>query len=479
MSRTPASAPSVSRRRHHRTHPLAVALAVLGAAVIVTYLAFNHGLPLVHRFTLRATVANSVNVRGGDPVRIAGIDVGNVVGVSPHGDESTIEFTLGADALPIHRDATLRVRDRLFLEGSYYLELDPGTPGSPVLPDGGVIPAAQTTSPVQFWQVLSLFDQPTRSALTSSLEALHEGFGAAGARGLKAAAPEFQPVESDLSRIDRGLGGTAPGDLGALLRSTAAVSGTLAQSSSQLGDLVSGLNATAGALASSDGSLARSITGLDQTLAATPPALVALDRALPPVSRLARALDPSLLISPPLLDGLITTAGQLAAVLAPGERGPLIASLKATFEQLPAILTQLASSFPVGRQVTDCLRTHVLPVLHQSVPDGSLSSGQSVLLDFLHFLPGLAGASASFDGDGPYTRFVTGGGSNTLSGILEGQPLVSTGTPGGAPLQGARPQWVGDLVPADFRPDASCASQKIPSLASPTAPPDLVPKGTP
>jgi hypothetical protein len=156
-----------------------------------------------------------------------------------------------------------------------------------------------------------------------------------------------------------------------------------------------------------------------------------------------------------------------------------VASLRATFEQLPAILTQLASSFPIGKQVTDCLRTHVLPVLQQSVPDGSLSTGQSVLVDFLHFLPGVGGASGSFDGNGPYTRFVTGGGSNTLSGTLGGQTVFSTGPPGGASIQGARPQWVGDLGPSDFRPDQPCASQKIPSLASVTSPPDLAPARTP
>ena len=40
-------------------------------------------VPFVHRFTLNALVANSVNVRGGDPVRIGGIDVGQVVAVMP------------------------------------------------------------------------------------------------------------------------------------------------------------------------------------------------------------------------------------------------------------------------------------------------------------------------------------------------------------------------------------------------------------
>ena len=67
--------------------------------------------------------------------------------------------------------------------------------------------------------------------------------------------------------------------------------------------------------------------------------------------------------------------------------------------------------------------------------------------------------------------------TNTRSGTFGGQQLVSTAPPGATALQGARPQWVGDLTPADFRPDVPCTTQKVPSLASQTAPPDLVPAG--
>jgi hypothetical protein len=97
--------------------------------------------------------------------------------------------------------------------------------------------------------------------------------------------------------------------------------------------------------------------------------------------------------------------------------------------------------------------------------------------DFVHFLPGVGGASGSFDANGPYTRFLAGAGTDTLSGTFGAQQLVSTAPPGGSSLEGARPQWIGDLMPADFRPDAPCATQKIPTLASATAAPDLRPTG--
>jgi virulence factor Mce-like protein len=475
-----AQRPVGARRR---VHPLAVAGLVVLVASAVTFYAFHRRLPFSHSYTLHAIVSNSVNVRGGDPVRIAGIDVGQVDGVTAAGHASRIQFSLDPSALPVHRDATIRIRDRLFLEGSYYLELDPGTPAAPAMPDGATIPESRTSSPVQFYQVLSTFRQPVRDSLAGLVEALDQGLGPAGAGGARAsgagafkqAAVQLPSLFSDTAVVARALQGTAPGDVGRLLRSSAAVTGTLAQSSAQLAGLVRGLGETASALSSSDGALAQTVSGLDHTIQAAPPALSAIDRSLPAVVGLARPLAPSLRVAPPIIDRLTATASQLAAVLAPGQRDALLQSLRATFEQLPAILTQFARAFPIGKQITDCLRTHLLPILNQTVPDGSLSSGLPVWQDFVHFLPGIAGATGSFDANGPYTRVLLGAGSDSLSGSFAGQQLLSTPPPGRSRLEGARPQWVGDLTPDDFHPEAPCASQPLPNLASDTAAPDLTP----
>jgi virulence factor Mce-like protein len=478
-----ARGPRPGQRR--RVHPIVVALLVIAATAAVTYYAFNKSVPFRHPFNAYAVVSNSVNLRGGDPVRIGGVDMGQVSTVVPDGPNTRIGFTLQASALPVHKDATIRIRDRLFLEGSYYVQLDPGTPNAPVLGSGAVIPPPQTSSPVQFFQVLSLFNAEARQGLTTAIENLNQGFGAApgqpiqtgGAAGLRQAAPQLGPLLKDTALISQGFQGTTPGDVHTFLSSFAGVTRTLADSSAQLTDLVHGLNLTSSALAASDGALAQTVSGLDQTLIAAPPALSAIDSSLGPVTNLARALDPSLQAAPPILDQLIPTVRQLAAVLAPGSRGPLLAAISATFRDLPSVLTQLASAFPIGKPLSDCLRTHVVPVANSQVPDGSLSTGRSVLLDFMHFLPGVAGASGSFDANGAYTRFLVGGGTNTLSLNFAGQPLVATAPPGGGALQGSRPQWFGDLTASDFHPEVPCATQKVPSLASPTAAPDFVPAG--
>ncbi len=94
------------KRQRRRLHPLVVAALVIVAAVAITYYAFDRNLPFQHRFTASAIFSNSVNVRSGDPVRIAGIDVGTVSGVSAAGDASKVSFTVSSIGLPVHRNAT-------------------------------------------------------------------------------------------------------------------------------------------------------------------------------------------------------------------------------------------------------------------------------------------------------------------------------------------------------------------------------------
>jgi ABC-type transporter Mla subunit MlaD len=487
MSATAGTAPKPKRRRRRkrRMHPLIAALIVILATVFVTYYAFNGGLPFVHHFTVYAIADNSVNVRSGDPVRIAGIDVGTVNGTSPGPGQTTrISFSIDDNGLPVHTDATITIRDRLFLEGSYYLGLDPGSPSAPVVHDGFTISESNVSSPVQFFKLLSTFDLATRQSLSNILNNFRIGFSPnpgqpesdSGAGGLKRAIPQLTPLFKDTAYVSQALTGTHAGDVERLLSSASDVTTTLAGSSSQLADLVSGLDSASSALASDDGAVAQSVSGLDKVLQSAPASLSAVDHALPPLARLGQALDPSLTLAPPILDGITSAVDELAAVVAPAERTRLLTSLNATFEQFPSLLTLLGKAFPITKQVTDCLSTHVTPILQATVPDGSLSTDRPVWQDFVHFLPAVAGASADFDGNGFYTRTLIGAGTDTLSlgnnvpGIGK---LVGSELPGGGSLEGESPHWVGTLKPSDFRPDMQCSKQPVPSLASASVAPDL------
>jgi hypothetical protein len=339
---------------------------------------------------------------------------------------------------------------------------------------------------VQFYKVLSTFDIATRASLRDLLNTLNQGFSPkqgqslsySGAGGFKTAIPQLTPVLKDFAWVTRALRGQKQGDVETLLSSSSDITSTLAGSSPQLADLVTGLNQTSTALAATDGALAQSVADLDQVLQVAPGALSAVDHALPPLVTLAQTIDPSLKAAPPLVDRLITIVGKLGAAFAPANRGPLLESLKATFAQFPSILTQLAKAFPLTKQVTDCLQSHVVPILKEQVPDGPLSTGRPVWQDFVHFLPGVAGATGDFDANGHYTRALAGAGSNSITGGFLGtlpgvSELIGSAPPGGGSLLGARPSWIGDLTANQFHPEAKCSAQPLPSLAAPTAAADL------
>ena len=94
------------------------------------YFGFTKAVPFRHHFEIQAVVKNSNLLRPHSPVRIAGVNVGEVVEVGryKHTNLAVITLRINDNGQPIHRDATLKIRPRLFLEGNFYVDLKPGTP---------------------------------------------------------------------------------------------------------------------------------------------------------------------------------------------------------------------------------------------------------------------------------------------------------------------------------------------------------------
>ncbi len=471
----PGRKPVTGRRRG--LPALLIAVVMIALPLLVVDYAFTHKLPFGSQYTDYAIVSNSVNVRSGSPVRIAGIDVGAVTGVTADGNATKIAFTIAPNARPIHTDATMTIRDRLFLEGGYYLQLDPGSPTAPVAGEGFTIPERSTASPVQFFQILSTFDVAARADLEQLLNTANQAFSPAagapesdsGAGGFKQAIPSLTPILKDVSWVSQALRGSQYNDVDDLLTGSSRVATTLADNSRQLADLVTGLDRAASALAADDGDVGQSISGLDATLKEAPATLRALNSSLPPLTTLANALTPSLKASPVLVSSLTSEIKAVTKVVAPRRRGPLLSSLKTLLATFPSVLRQLASLFPSTTELTSCLREKVVPLLQEQVQDGALSTHQPVWKELVHFMPNLASASGDFDADGPYTRVLGALGTDSADagdlGSLPGVGQLIGSLPGNANNadQGVSPHWVGDLQASAFRPDVSCTSQPLPT----------------
>src|SRR3954462_3508667 len=112
-------------------------------AIVLTfigfYLAFTKSIPFAgHGYQLKAIVQDAENIRAKSPVRISGVDVGEVsdvqhlTGANGDGqDAAVVTMDLKDTALPVRQDATLQLRPRLFLEGNLFVDLHPGSPSAP------------------------------------------------------------------------------------------------------------------------------------------------------------------------------------------------------------------------------------------------------------------------------------------------------------------------------------------------------------
>src|SRR5215207_9645308 len=148
-------------------------LILVVAVSVATYFGFTKAIPFKHHFEIKADFKTSNNLRKNSFVRIGGVNVGKVTKIEPlrTGDEG-VRVTMRIDDVgqPIHKDATVRIRPRIFLEGNFFLDVQPGTPSAPKLGDGDVISAAQTSTPVQLDQVLTALQSYTRRDLQLLLQ---------------------------------------------------------------------------------------------------------------------------------------------------------------------------------------------------------------------------------------------------------------------------------------------------------------------
>jgi phospholipid/cholesterol/gamma-HCH transport system substrate-binding protein len=458
----------VRRRRQPNYFALGIATIVLIAVAV--YAAWAKQVPFVNKYEIHGVFSSSNQLIKGSPVRTAGVEVGRVTGISNGpGTTTIVTMQIKDSGRPIHRDATLRIRPRVFLEGGFVVELDPGTPRAPALDDGATIPLPQTKVPVQLDQILARLDIPTREGLRSSIREVATALDGGGAEGLRHAIPPLAPTLRDVALISDAGRGIEPHELSRLIRSSARVTGAVADRDQQLADLVTQANRTTAAVASQSTSLSAGIAQLDALLREAPATLDAIDSSLPPLIRFTDAMRPTAAIAPITVRRLRALDAQLRAINRspgkPSDQARLLILLRPLLRDVPKFSLLARGFFPLIGPISTCVRDQVMPTLSSKVDDGSLSTGRPVWQDFLHATVGLSGAAQSFDANGPWQRYLGSLGTQLVStGSLPGEGQLFGNTR--EPIAGARPVWLGNGRRPPFRPDAPCTEQKPPDLGA-------------
>jgi phospholipid/cholesterol/gamma-HCH transport system substrate-binding protein len=469
-----------TRRPPGRVTAVGAGVIALLLIVVATFLAFSKDIPFTTPYQLKARFENAPPIQKGQTVRIAGVDVGRVSDVESVGGDSpavTVTMKLDDEALPIHRDAEIKVRPRIFFEGNLFFDLRPGTPSTGEMEDGGTIPASQTSAPVQIDQVLGVLQADTREDLRKLLV----GYGGAlngepepgedddqdpdtrGETGGQALNDSLE-YSADALRggaiVNQAALGTEARDLSRLIAGQQRVFAALSANETQLKDLVTNFNVTMRALATEEANLRQTIRLLPRVLDAANPALDALNAAFPSTRAWALEMIAGVRETPATIEAGFPWVRQTRALLRPEELQGLVNDLQPAVDDFARFTDGQVDLLPVLDRFNRCQLEVILPTQETRIDDGALSTGLRNYEEFFQAMVGLTGESQGFDGNGSYTRFQSAGGGYRVQTPPVGSQGILYGGAAAPPL-GTRPAR-GPKPP--YRPNSQCHKQRVPNL---------------
>ncbi|HEX8123624.1 MAG TPA: MlaD family protein [Solirubrobacteraceae bacterium] len=486
----------IPRKDRRGMSAVVVGLIALVLISIGTYLGFTKDIPLTKGYRVNGVFESATSIRANSPVRVAGVNVGKVKKVSRYQDTdmSVVEMEINKAGLPIHKDATMKIRPRIFLEGNFFVDLSPGTPGSPVLKDGDTIRVTQTSTPVQFYDLLTALQADTREDLQTLLEEYGKALqGEAAASDKLAPGPDrltqgetaseslndtlddAPEALKGLSIVNEAFLGTEPHDLSKAIAGLQKVTAALGRNEALLQSWVENFNGTLSIFADERANVSATLRGLQETIPIADRTLAALNRAFPSVRAFSREILPGVRETDPTIRASFPWIRQVRGLLRKDELRGLAQELSPASRDLARASRAAISLFPNQNLLARCFSEVILPtgdiVIREPANRKQFENGAENYKEFLYTLVGLSGEGQNFDGNGQYVRFQVGGGTQTLS-----TGTTNTGAPQqffnlASPSIGVRPVFPGKRPP--YRPDYPCYKNPLPDPNSArTGPPD-------
>ena len=436
----------------------ALALVII---VIGTYLGFTKSIPFRHHYTIKAVFASANNIKPNSPVRIAGINVGKVTDVEPvHPGEqaSVVSMRIDNKGLPIHKDATLYIRPRIFLEGNFFVDLHPGSPSQPTVSDGDTLPINQGHAPVQLDQILTSLQTNTRSDLKKLLKGLGKGLAGQGGAGFNRSIHYWAQAYKGSAIVNDATLGLFEHDLSNYIKNAGTTAAALDRNPAALKNLITDFNTTAAALAAKDRALGQAIHELPRTLHAGLPALSALNASFPPLRRFIKDFRPAVRSSGPALKASTPFITQARLLVRNSELRGLVHDLKPAVPPLTSLNQVSVPLYDQVRPAASCNNEVIIPWSHDKISDATFPTNLQVYQEATKPLGGLAGESRSGDANGQWFRVLLSGGNYAYPMGTNGFFLTT------APIEGVNPPIPADYPYLPLKPDVPCETQQSPDL---------------
>ncbi|MBO9531718.1 MAG: MCE family protein [Solirubrobacteraceae bacterium] len=437
-----------SRRRRLAANPIRSGFATLIVLIAIVAVAFTKDNPFHRPMHIGVVVQNAAGIKPGSLVRIAGVDVGSVSSVERYNgaEAAKLNLDINENGLPIHEDARVRIRPRLFLEGNFVVEISPGRPGAKRLEDGDTIPITHSTRAVQLDEVFSTLQGPERKDLQDVIQKVGEALGEEDpsdpgvtslTRGETAGESLNDTIKAaagagtDIERLARALQGEQRGDLAGAIRALARATAPLADRADDLGRLIDGLDRTVSVFADNSGAVSASIAQLPQTVRTAERTLPQVRSALGPARNVAKNVADALPNTPELVRAAGPFLTQSKELLSADEGGALASSLEPISQGLASSAPSLAAILSDLDRMSVCATDALIPTANQRISDGQYTTGLTSWQEFMRSWVGFASSAQNFDANGLFARAATSQGSVFIAGAHD-----RVGTDGSSPILG-------------------------------------------
>ena len=364
------------------------ALSCFGLLLFL-WLSFGGPIPFqAQGYRFRASFPNAQQLATQADVRIAGVSVGKVVAKSldPQGNRTIATIQLANQYAPIRQGARAILRQKTII-GETYVELVPGPPNAPALPDDALLARSNVQPAVQFDQILNALDPTTRRAfqIWQQQLALAVAGNDQNLNSVLGNLPQFAADANDVLRVlDVEHMATVR-----LVRNGRTVFDALTKSQSALRNLITSAGATFATTAANNEQLAATFQVFPTFLNETKATFARLQQF---------ANDTN-----PLVSELVPVAQQLGPTL--GALQTLSPSLRTLFVNLDPLVTASEKGFPAFRDVllgAKPLLGAVAPFLGQLNPILDwLSLHQQLISDFISVgAVGVAAKTTAYGGSG-------------------------------------------------------------------------------
>jgi phospholipid/cholesterol/gamma-HCH transport system substrate-binding protein len=346
-------------RRYAAPMAAIVVLVLMAGAVGLYVLAHQRVVfPWQHRYDINIELisAQALTPGQGQTVNVAGVAVGAIQSVHVRDGVALVQAQIDPGKLPrVYKDATAVVRPKTGLQ-DMVIALDPGSPRSGRLGQGGTIPVSQTKPQVNLDEVLAAADSDTRDYLQLLVGGGAQGLKDRGVqlrRLLKASAPTLRLTKRATSAIaDR------RAKVERLIHNLRLLSEATAGKDKELAQLIGASDVALRAIDRQEAALRTGLSKLPSTidtargaLAAAKPFSEELGPTLRALLPATRKLSPALSAARPLLEQGTPALADVQKLVTTAR--PVLHDLNPATADLLQATPTLTRSFQVLRYVTN------------------------------------------------------------------------------------------------------------------------------